>query len=653
MTNPERLKSLLEDRASPRWLREVHTFLSVKSQFVLWGNIRDKFAYPRQAGQYDLLTLHEYLADALRAMGFQATLLVDPIHGITLLDTTPTSGEDGKNARQLHRETTASTLNELTKAVGGKFVANGALGGRIHMAAEFPEAVAIAEALAGQPAFPLAILFNYLMGFVGSQGSDASGGEGATEAFIRSLIVSYDAKPNKALRLFNPIFWLCDRENELPAWFALNNPRIRSISVGRPDAGTRRLICQSQLAGVDEFRQMDPAARKTVIDDYVAHTDGLTLNDIAAIANFRVRDRLGVQHIADAARRYKLGITEDPWKAMAENDPKGFLRRLRETLDRRVKGQAHALEKAVMIVRKALRGVAGAQAGGSNRPKGVLFLAGPTGTGKTELAKSLTEGLFYDERAYIRFDMSEFNAEHADQRLLGAPPGYVGFEAGGELTRAVREKPCAVILFDEIEKANERLWDKFLAILDDGQLTSGKGERVYFSESIIVFTSNLGMTRVNNEFRASASLPSHAELTRVVNEEIDRFFAERLNRPELRNRLGDNIVVFDFIREESALAILEKQLDLVVKRVKEREQIDVVVSGREHAEPGSAMATLIAECCGNLLNGGRGIGNRLDTVFIGPLTAWIDLHEPGPGSVVRIARIQSAAHGRYEIDAET
>ena len=652
MTTSENLKTLLEDRASPRWLREVHTFLSVKSQFVLWGNIRDKFAYPRQAGQYDLLTVHEYLADALQTMGFQATLLVDPIHGITLLEPTPTGVDDTKQALQLRRETAAGTLNELTKAVGGKFVADPARGGRVHMAAEFPTAVVIAETLVGQPTFAVAMLFNYLMGFVGNPGGEGAGGEGATEAFIRSLIASYDAKPNKALRLFNPVFWLCDRENELPAWLALNNPRIRSISVGRPDAGTRRLICQSQLAWVEEFRRLDTAAQKAVIDDYVAHTDGLTLNDIAAIANFRVRDQLAVQHIADAARRYKLGITEDPWKAMAENDPKGFLLRLRATLDRRVKGQAHALEKAVMIVRKALRGVAGAQAGGSNRPKGVLFLAGPTGTGKTELAKSLTEALFYDERAYIRFDMSEFSAEHADQRLLGAPPGYVGFEAGGELTRAVREKPCAVILFDEIEKANERLWDKFLAILDDGQLTSGKGERVYFSEAIIVFTSNLGMTRVNREFNASASLPTHAELSRVVNEEIDRFFAERLNRPELRNRLGDNIVVFDFIREDSARAILEKQLDLVLKRVKEREQLDVVVAGRADAAPGSAMATLLAECCGNLLNGGRGIGNRLDTVFIGPLTAWIDRHEPPPGAVVRIARIVPATHGRFEIEAE-
>src|SRR5258708_837303 len=117
MINPEMLKTLLDDRASPRWLREVHTFLSVKSQFVLWGNIRDKFAYPRQAGQYDLLTIHEYLADALRAMGFQATLLVDPIHGITLLDPTPFGNDDNKKSLQLQRDAIAGTLNELTKTI--------------------------------------------------------------------------------------------------------------------------------------------------------------------------------------------------------------------------------------------------------------------------------------------------------------------------------------------------------------------------------------------------------------------------------------------------------------------------------------------------------------------------------------------------------
>jgi ATP-dependent Clp protease ATP-binding subunit ClpA len=126
-----------------------------------------------------------------------------------------------------------------------------------------------------------------------------------------------------------------------------------------------------------------------------------------------------------------------------------------------------------------------------------LFLAGPTGVGKTELAKTLTSLLFGDESAYIRFDMSEFSAEHSDQRLIGAPPGYVGYDVGGELTNAIREKPFSVVLFDEIEKAHPRILDKFLQILDDGVLSSGRGERVYFSDAFLVFTSNLGIYRLD------------------------------------------------------------------------------------------------------------------------------------------------------------
>ena len=124
--------------------------------------------------------------------------------------------------------------------------------------------------------------------------------------------------------------------------------------------------------------------------------------------------------------------------------------------------------------------------------------------GKTELAKTVTSLLFNDESSYIRFDMSEFSAEHADQRLIGAPPGYVGYDAGGELTNAIREKPFSVVLFDEIEKAHPRILDKFLQVLDDGVLTSGRGERVYFSEALILFTSNLGIYRLNEQRRARA-----------------------------------------------------------------------------------------------------------------------------------------------------
>jgi ATP-dependent Clp protease ATP-binding subunit ClpA len=235
----------------------------------------------------------------------------------------------------------------------------------------------------------------------------------------------------------------------------------------------------------------------------------------------------------------------------------------------RVKGQDRAVRHMIDIVTRAVTGVGGARGG---RPRGVAFLAGPTGVGKTELAKTTTELLFGDERAYIRFDMSEFSAEHADQRLIGAPPGYIGYDTGGELTNAVRERPFSVLLFDEIEKAHPRILDKFLQVLDDGVLTSGRGERVYFSESLIIFTSNLGMSAVGEDGQRrvnTSSADTYEEMEAKVRAEIERHFKLEIGRPELLNRIGENIIVFDFIRTalaEEIFATILKRTVVATKR---------------------------------------------------------------------------------------
>nr|WP_272886775.1 AAA family ATPase [Phenylobacterium aquaticum] len=264
------------------------------------------------------------------------------------------------------------------------------------------------------------------------------------------------------------------------------------------------------------------------------------------------------------------------------------------------------------IVKRAATGVSGAKRGG--RPRGVAFLAGPTGVGKTELAKTITELLFGDESAYIRFDMSEFSAEQADQRLIGAPPGYVGYDVGGELTNAIREKPFSVVLFDEIEKAHPRILDKFLQILDDGVLTSGRGDRVYFSEALIVFTSNLGIyasdasgTRVAN---VTPDQP-FAEVQARVRGEIESHFKLVLNRPEILNRIGENIIVFDFIRPEVAEQIFEAMLAAILR--------DAADAGYQLTLAPIAQSTLRDLCVSDLANGGRGIRNKLEAHLINPL----------------------------------
>jgi 2-oxoacid:acceptor oxidoreductase gamma subunit (pyruvate/2-ketoisovalerate family) len=231
-------------------------------------------------------------------------------------------------------------------------------------------------------------------------------------------------------------------------------------------------------------------------------------------------------------------------------------------------------------------------------------------------AKTLTELVFGDERAYVRFDMSEFAEEHTGARLLGAPPGYIGYDAGGELTNAVREKPFSVVLFDEIEKAHPRILDKFLQILEDGRLTDGRGETAYFSEAILVFTSNLGIYVEDEHGRRVQNVapddPPEVVETRVRGA-IQDYFKFRLSRPEILNRIGDNIVVFGFITPEVSAQIFDGMLQNVAARVRGEHKVELRV-------PDAVRERLRDLCTRDLANGGRGIGNRLESLFVNPLS---------------------------------
>jgi ATP-dependent Clp protease ATP-binding subunit ClpA len=234
----------------------------------------------------------------------------------------------------------------------------------------------------------------------------------------------------------------------------------------------------------------------------------------------------------------------------------------------------------------------------------------------------------------IRFDMSEFSAEHADQRLIGAPPGYIGYDVGGELTNAIREKPFSVVLFDEIEKAHPRILDKFLQILDDGVLTSGRGDRVYFSEALIVFTSNLGIYRLgDNGERVANVLPGepYEQVREKVHSEIDRHFKLVLNRPEILNRIGENVIVFDFIREEIGLQIFEQMVDATFK--------DLQQQGLHVAITPEARQALRALCLRDLSNGGRGIRNQLEAHLLNPLARTLFDQDAKPGEHFAVSRL--------------
>ena len=247
------------------------------------------------------------------------------------------------------------------------------------------------------------------------------------------------------------------------------------------------------------------------------------------------------------------------------------LLQLRDVLHRRVIGQDEAVDAVAEAVVRARSGLKD-----PNRPVGSFIFLGPTGVGKTELARALAEFLFDDERAMIRVDMSEYQERHTVARLIGAPPGYVGYEEGGQLTEAVRRRPYSVILFDEIEKAHHDVFNLMLQILDDGRLTDGQGRTVDFKNAIVIMTSNVGSQRIlayTGAFDGSA----YDRMKEAVLEEMRGSF-----RPEFLNRV-DEIIVFHALSEEHLVKIVDIQLERLRARLSDRNiRIDLTPKALRH-----------------------------------------------------------------------
>ena len=422
----------------------------------------------------------------------------------------------------------------------------------------------------------------------------------------------------------------------IPSQFYQNNASITELHIPLPN---RQKRSEFIATNIDSWRFRVPMQTGTRdYEEFLDALDQMTIRDLYQLM------RLSRLHSSEPVTPkklltlYKYGESSSPWEDLSRSR----LMELEETLKSSVMGQDQAIEKVNSVVIRAFSGLSGLQHSTKQQtPKGTLFFVGPTGVGKTELAKALARFLFGDEEACIRFDMSEFNHEQSDQRLVGAPPGYVGYEEGGQLTNAIKNRPFSVILFDEIEKAHGKILDKFLQILEDGRLTDGKGVTVSFSEAIIIFTSNIGAADIKPALSDEAV---HKEFKNKVKDH----FISRLKRPELLNRIGDNIVPFNFLKDQTVLhKIINAKLKPIRTRLKEKYRIvDLILDNEDNVLEALSMGF-------DSSTGGRGVLNQLSAKLIDPLAEFLFLEgdaDSFSGKIIKASRIGKTSILKFEFE---
>ncbi|GKT09131.1 AAA family ATPase [Desulforhabdus sp. TSK] len=671
---------VLDDESSPRWLKELARFLPLKNLIFVQGNVLDLLSYSIQSQTQDgtsILwtenTLPLFFRRLLEELGYDVVGLFDPVDGLSFA--LPEMEQTYKQLSSGKRPVSTASASGPRPAVSLPPTTVGYQEGESstivptqgRASAEPPEEQPPPQGMARSremdlnSAFdgiraalrntcaPCAFVFNLASRLVTSPGHLTRDERVLFTKVLKASTECADVHRD-GLHWKNVMIFICDKLNDLPAFLYLNNPRARSIFIDKPDRLARSRLFRRSYTN---FHGVEPSSEcpAELTSQFASLTDGMSNHELKSLGLLSRREKVPVKTLKDVQKlceRYKYGITESEWDKIDRTR----LDRSEEFIRERIKGQDLAIARVLDIVKRAKIGLA-AGSGVSSRPRGVLFFAGPTGVGKTELAKSLAELLFGQQDRCIRFDMSEYASQHADQRLLGAPPGYVGYEEGGQLTTAIREKPFSVLLFDEIEKAHGSIFDKFLQILDDGRLTDGKGETVYFSESIIVFTSNLGtvsQTAEEGEETVAACMPPYERMQESVLKAIRDHFNHQLGRPEILNRFGDNFVVFDFIRPPVEEQIIDLLLKHLTERAMESHKIALSVAPEVREK-------LIAMGRGNLRHGGRGLRNVVDSAMVNPLNrALFDCSDIEEGSTVRVVDLLDhgiTASYRFELRIET
>lgn len=608
----------------PKWHKEIGIFSKIKPLLLLEGNVLDSYQYPEEGStpKGSILRLPQYLHFYFKDCGYQNIVFYDSLRGFY------NSYEDGY-------------IDNFAKLIGGS-VDNGFI--KSDFKGKGNNASSSIRTALSQNSEATVIVMDFASRYITSPDNMEQSEVDSFTVLLQSSLEAKDVKTENGI-LKNLLVLITNKSNDIPAWFYLQNPNLKIITLGHPTKEEREALVKgsnfpSFFAGEvymedNAYFSEHPEDLERIQDKFVALTEGFSFTEINGLRRLCKNEKIRMRDMCDVIDLYKYGIKENPWKSLDLNE----IKEAKVNFEKRVKGQEFAITKTLDVIKRAITGMSGLQGSSHSRPKGVLFFAGPTGTGKTETAKTLAEILFGHENCCIRFDMSEYGQSHSDQKLLGAPPGYVGYEAGGQLTNAVKNNPFSILLFDEIEKAHPSILDKFLQILEDGRMTDGQGNTVYFSETIIIFTSNLGIYTLNEKGERQANVTSdmsYQEMSTKVKEAIADYFKLQLGRPEILNRIGENIVVFDYIRPEVAKLILKSQVDKIIFNLSSEKNIEITISE-------GAYATLTDSALNNLSNGGRGIGNVVENLLINPLSRYLFDNEIFADSTLTIESIDVEA----------
>lgn len=440
----------------------------------------------------------------------------------------------------------------------------------------------------------------------------------------------------------NTIILVASDLARIPQWVYKDNPLVELVQVSSLNKDERRQFALRSLRPREHFNGFfegdkisirrpnnnTPSQLELLAEELADLTEGFHTVDLEALRITSWRDKIPLKekNVRKLVDFYKFGRRDDPWEEISPER----IASAKQELSRSVIGQPKAIEAVTSMLSSARIGLSMSGGKLSTQPKGIFFFVGPTGVGKTELAKALARLLFADEGSLIRFDMSEYAQEHAAEKLTGAPPGFVGFEAGGQLTNRVLEKPYSILLFDEIEKATPKVMDKFLQILSDGRLTDGKGQTVYFNQTVIIFTSNIGASDLTNTHTGErirpgimtqineGEIPPYSQIEDHFDKEVRWYFSNYIGRTELLGRLGDNIIVFDLLRPEFITLIADKFLYQYAETTQEKYKLTIkfsssvrdILSNRMQQEK-------------NLILGGRRIKSLLETLVEKPLNSWL------------------------------